>query len=256
MLPYLSFSKLREYACRAKINLCITRKAHASVFASSSARPFELASLGACIVANPYLGVETWFEPGREIVVVQSAEEAIERYRWLLAIGALSLALLLSLPFMGRYVERFLDGLQGEDLATQMRLGEFKDSLTLIGRYPLLGVGFAGTPDRDIYLGVSSTYLKIGNATGITGIALFSLILLETLRYGLARWRRLRRTGLAALWLGFAAAVFGVAINGVVDHYYFNLEFHAVSLAFWLIVGLALATARATRCHDSQTSTQ
>jgi glycosyltransferase involved in cell wall biosynthesis len=85
MLPYLSFSKLREYACRAKINLCITRKAHASVFASSSARPFELASLGACIVANPYLGVETWFEPGREIIVVQSAEEAVERYRWLLA---------------------------------------------------------------------------------------------------------------------------------------------------------------------------
>ena len=180
---------------------------------------------------------------------------ALLRYRWLLAIGALSLALLLSLPFMARYVERFLDGLQGEDLATQMRFGEFKDSLTLIGRYPLLGVGFAGTPDRDIYLGVSSTYLKIGNATGITGIALFSLILLETLRYGLARWRRLRRTGLDALWLGFAAAVFGVAINGVVDHYYFNLEFHAVSLAFWLIVGLALATARATRCHDSQTST-
>mgnify|MGYP005851981849 CR=1 FL=1 len=85
MLPYLSFSKLREYVCRAKINLCITRKAHASVFASSSSRPFELASLGACIVANPYLGIETWFEPEREIILIESADEAIERYRWLLA---------------------------------------------------------------------------------------------------------------------------------------------------------------------------
>lgn len=176
---------------------------------------------------------------------------AILRYRWLIAVGAVSLALLLSLPFMSRYVERFIDGLQGEDLATQMRFGEFKDSLTLIGRYPLIGVGFAGTPDRDIYLGVSSTYLKIANSTGITGVALFSLILLETLRYGLAQRRLLRQTGLEALWLGFAAAVFGVAINGVVDHYYFNLEFHAVSLAFWLMVGLALATARATRHHAS-----
>jgi hypothetical protein len=46
-LPYLSFNKLREYACRSKINLVITRQAHASVFASSSSRPFELASLGA-----------------------------------------------------------------------------------------------------------------------------------------------------------------------------------------------------------------
>jgi len=85
MLPYLSFSKLREYSCRAKINLCITRKAHASVFASSSARPFELASMGACMVCNPYLGIETWFEPGREIVVIQNSEEAVERYRWLIA---------------------------------------------------------------------------------------------------------------------------------------------------------------------------
>ncbi len=85
LLPYLSFSKLREYTCRSKINLCVTRKAHASVFASASARPFELASMGACIVSNPYLGVETWFEPGQEIVVIHDRDEAIERYRWLLS---------------------------------------------------------------------------------------------------------------------------------------------------------------------------
>ncbi|PJF25550.1 MAG: hypothetical protein CUN53_12225, partial [Phototrophicales bacterium] len=85
LLPYLSFSKLREYACRSRINLCITRAAHASVFASSSSRPFELASMGACIVSNPYLGIETWFEPGREVFVVGTAEEAIDRYRYLLS---------------------------------------------------------------------------------------------------------------------------------------------------------------------------
>lgn len=84
MLPYLSFSKLREYACRSKINLVITRKAHASVFASSSSRPFELASLGACMVCNPYDGIETWFEPEKELIVVHSAEEALERMKWLL----------------------------------------------------------------------------------------------------------------------------------------------------------------------------
>lgn len=84
MLPYLSFSKLREYACRSKLNLVITRKAHASVFASSSSRPFELASLGACMVCSPYEGIETWFEPEKELIIVHSAEEAIERYTWLL----------------------------------------------------------------------------------------------------------------------------------------------------------------------------
>ena len=83
-LPYLSFSKLREYICRSKLNLCITRGAHASVYASSSSRPFELGALGACIVANPYLGIEEWFEPEKELIVVHSAEEAIERYQYLL----------------------------------------------------------------------------------------------------------------------------------------------------------------------------
>ncbi len=85
MLPYLSFSKLREYACRSKINLCITRRAHASVYGSSSSRPFELSSMGCCIVANPYLGIEEWFEPGKELFVVNSYEEALDRYRYLLS---------------------------------------------------------------------------------------------------------------------------------------------------------------------------
>ena len=84
-LAYLSFSKLREYVCRSKINLCITRGAHAGVYASSSSRPFELAAMGGCIVANPYKGIEEWFEPGKELIVVHSAEEAIERYQYLLA---------------------------------------------------------------------------------------------------------------------------------------------------------------------------
>jgi hypothetical protein len=85
LLPYLSFSKLREYACQSKINLCITRRAHASVYGSSSSRPFELSSMGCCIVANPYEGIEEWFEPGKELFIVHSREEAIDRYRYLLA---------------------------------------------------------------------------------------------------------------------------------------------------------------------------
>lgn len=83
-LPYLSFSKLREYACRVMTRLSLLRQAHASVFASSSSRPFELAALGACMVCSPYEGIETWFEPDRELIVVSSAEEAVERMRWLL----------------------------------------------------------------------------------------------------------------------------------------------------------------------------
>jgi hypothetical protein len=69
----------------ARVNLCITRRSHATVYASSSCRPFELASAGAAIVANPYNGIERWFEPGVEIVIVEDAQQAIGAYRDLLA---------------------------------------------------------------------------------------------------------------------------------------------------------------------------
>ncbi len=84
-LPYLSFSRLRDYIARSKLNLVITRAAHANVYGSSSMRPFELAMMGACMICNPCLGIEQWFEPGKELVLVNSAEEAIDRYRFLLA---------------------------------------------------------------------------------------------------------------------------------------------------------------------------
>jgi hypothetical protein len=68
----------------ARVNLCITRRSHASVYASSSCRPFELAAAGAAIVSNPYNGIERWFEPGAELIVVDSAEAASAAYRELL----------------------------------------------------------------------------------------------------------------------------------------------------------------------------
>ena len=68
----------------ARLNLCLTRRSHASVYASSSCRPFELAATGAAIVSNPYDGIERWFEPGSELLVVRNAEEAVSAYRDLL----------------------------------------------------------------------------------------------------------------------------------------------------------------------------
>ena len=69
----------------ARINLNVTRRSHASVYASSTARPFELAAAGAAIVSNPYEGIDRWFEPGRELLVVHDADEALGAYRDLLA---------------------------------------------------------------------------------------------------------------------------------------------------------------------------
>lgn len=68
----------------ARINLNVTRRSHATVEQSSTCRPFELAAAGAAIVSNPHHGIESWFEPGEEILVVDDAASALSAYRMLL----------------------------------------------------------------------------------------------------------------------------------------------------------------------------
>ncbi|HEM60760.1 MAG TPA: glycosyltransferase family 1 protein, partial [Chloroflexi bacterium] len=84
-LPYSSLGKLREYSSRSKLNLNITRAPHASVYASSTARLFELGAMGCCTVSNPCEGMEEWFEVAKEIVVLEETDQAADTYRRLLA---------------------------------------------------------------------------------------------------------------------------------------------------------------------------
>jgi spore maturation protein CgeB len=85
MIGDVPFNVFSYAISAARINLNITRRSHATVPASATSRPFELAAAGAAIVSNPYAGVERWFEPGRELLVVSSADEALDAYRELLA---------------------------------------------------------------------------------------------------------------------------------------------------------------------------
>ena len=80
----IPFNAFNQAISASRINLNITRRSHATVPASSSCRPFELASAGAAIVSNPYEGIERWFEPGHELLVVNDADEALTVYRSLL----------------------------------------------------------------------------------------------------------------------------------------------------------------------------
>ncbi len=81
----LTYSQFRRFCCRSRINLNITSWTHATARGTSTSRPFELAAFGSCIVSQPYDGIEAWFEPEKEIVIVQDEHDAIKRYRELLA---------------------------------------------------------------------------------------------------------------------------------------------------------------------------
>ncbi len=83
-LGVIPFNAFNRAISASRVALNVTRRAHATVRASSTARPFELAMAGAAIVSNPHEGIETWFEPGRELLVVEDADGATAAYRELL----------------------------------------------------------------------------------------------------------------------------------------------------------------------------
>ncbi len=85
LLGDIPFNVFARAISAARVNLNLTRRPHATVTCSSTARPFELASSGAAIVSNPHEGIDRWFEPGSELVLVESAEQAVEAYRELVA---------------------------------------------------------------------------------------------------------------------------------------------------------------------------
>jgi len=72
----LGYSQFRDFCCSSKINLNITRSSHSKVFGSSTARPFELAGFGSCIISQPYNGLEQWFEPKKELLILGEEESA------------------------------------------------------------------------------------------------------------------------------------------------------------------------------------
>jgi spore maturation protein CgeB len=84
LLGDVPFNVFARAISAGRVNLNITRRSHATVPVSSTCRPFELASAGAAIVSSPHAGIERWFEPGGELVVVETAEQALAAYRALL----------------------------------------------------------------------------------------------------------------------------------------------------------------------------
>jgi len=167
------------------------------------------------------------------------------RYRKLLLLIALGAVLLLLLPQTQVYATRFIEGIRGEDLATQMRFGEYKDAVILVSRYPLLGVGFSGTPDIDLYLGVSMLYLLIAEQMGLVGLLIYLIIVVMYFVVTYRAWRQTPRgLMLEGLLLAYVAALAGALAGGIFDHFFFNINFvHLVAL-FWLTMGLGVAAAQ------------
>lgn len=174
---------------------------------------------------------------------------ALARYRrLLLLLPALVIpgALVFSAQ-VGRFVEHFLKAVYAQDQATGMRLGEYKDALNLIQQNPWLGIGFGGAPSRDLYLGVSSTYLLIGEEMGLIGLAVFLALLGMIIATGVRAYRSAPEPT-RPLVLALLATFCGVVVAATFDHHFFNLRYQHVSALFWLLAAL---TVRAGALRDT-----
>lgn len=164
------------------------------------------------------------------------------RYVPLLLVGASGF---LVLPQTQNFINRIIQAFQGADLATQMRIGEWTDALELISRYPIAGIGFTGTPFRNVYTDVANMYLIMANQIGLVGVALFLIAMFGLCLYGWLAWRTSRHDPtLEPLHLGLFLALATALINAVADLYYFRLDFQSSITFFWVIVALCLAVAR------------
>jgi hypothetical protein len=153
----------------------------------------------------------------------------------------------LLMPQTQSYIDRLVEAFAGADLATQMRLGEYGDSLRLISRYPIFGVGFTGTPEIGLYTDVASMYLIMANQIGLVGLAIFGVTMAGVFVYGMSAWKVARTDAdLDSIHLGYHAALFTGLCNAVADLYFFRLDFQSSITLFWLLVALALASSRLT----------
>ncbi|MHB8992270.1 MAG: O-antigen ligase family protein [Chloroflexota bacterium] len=159
----------------------------------------------------------------------------------------LLLAAAVALPFVPQaqvLLGRLQSGLAFQDRAALMRLDEYQNALSTIAMYPWFGIGFGETPSIDLFLGVSSIYLLIGQEMGLVGLGSFLLVL------GVLAWQLVaallhcRDEETRGLLLSLAAPLLAAASAGLLDHYYVNIVFpHMVGL-FWLYVGLAMVAVK------------
>lgn len=66
------------FYCSSQFTLNLTRREMVEAGYSPSVRLFEAAGCGAAIVSDPWPGLETFFEPGREILLAHSADDVVQ----------------------------------------------------------------------------------------------------------------------------------------------------------------------------------
>lgn len=153
------------------------------------------------------------------------------------ALGAAVLAAPLE-PF-----ERIRQGLQAGDQSAALRVDELREATRVIGRFPLLGVGYGEAPHPDIFAGVSNAWLWLAERAGI-GAATANLALV-----GGAAWAAVRSARSNPELRPLLASLAAFATAGAFDHHIVSFP-HLVYLVGGL-AGLLVARSSSERPRPS-----
>ncbi len=200
--------------------------------------------LGACVAVMALCVFLTYSRAALGGLLVAMLFLAIVRERrlWYVlgAAGVVGAVAIFGLGLGGSFVDRVVEGVQFRDQANQMRLAEFRNAVEIIRRYPMFGVGFGAAPELGLVTGVSSIYLAMGQRIGLLGLCLFFTIMIAFFVTTLRALPRLDEDR-AAMLIGIQAGVLAALAVGLLDHYFFNIEFSHMAALLWACLGLGMA---------------
>lgn len=145
-------------------------------------------------------------------------------------------ALGLIVPWPGGLGEAIRAAVVQRDLSDALRLGELREAVHVIGRYPWFGVGYGASPDVDVFVGVSNTWLWIAERAGVLAAAAALGVVVATV----ARAARfVRRDPMARACVAGLAALLAASM---VDHHL--ASFQHLAVLGGVLVGATLVVAR------------
>jgi O-antigen ligase len=195
-----------------------------------------LAPILLCLLLTESRG--SWLSLGAAVGVI-----TVLRHRRLWIVALIGTIAIPFVPSAQRFTEHLISGLQAQDRAASMRLGEISNALTIIWSAPWVGVGW-GLGDRSIDLeftrGVSNIYLAVAQRSGIPALVVYLTAWATT---AVVIWKGLAGTLRDPLdngvSLGCVSAVAGALASGMVDHHFVSFP-HLVSLLA-IVAGVLIA---------------
>ena len=206
----------------------------AMVGCTGSARRFSLQATAVGLIAAALmltLSRGAWLGAAAAVLVV------IASTRPRLGAGlALAGALGLVVPWPGGLGEAIRAAVVERDLSDALRLGEFREAARVIGRYPLFGVGYGSSPDADVFVGVSNTWLWIAERAGVLAAVSALGIVVATLA------RAARFVGRDPMVRACVAGLAALLVASMVDHHL--ASFQHLAILGGALVGATLVVVR------------